>query len=311
MLILSATTVGMWALIPKAALATLSACGLLRALDRRLAAVPPALVLACIGGAACFAASWQTQVNAERLAWLTAAGCASVAVLLGLRTWLRTTPDQLHRETSRIDAASSQAKEKVSSKRKKSKAKARKSDTTDAIPWRFELALILLAAVAACLALEWSHQARFARFEGAWRIGTHQLAIGLVWGVTIFCAAQVCWLSTPDALNPSQGPRLTWNWVAWIALVLFLVEMGLCCLIFFSASESRDVELSTRVLTRVFALGLMTINFIMWMVPHRVAGFQRGRTVSGWVSLALAACLACLAAAVVCALPAEWPWDSL
>lgn len=138
----------------------------------------------------------------------------------------------------------------------------------------------------------------------------HVLAAAVAGGVALACSIELTFFSSPDALRPATRRRVRWQAIAWVALLVFLAELGASAGILF-APVDKEAGAMVQLFPRVFALSLMVVNFVAWMVPHRVAAFQRSGEATQWTSLTLASWLGVLGLLVVNTLPSNWPWDLL
>lgn len=299
--IVSAASSSAW--LAKLALASWTACLLLRSADRRTLALPYAIGTCLICLAACVFSVW-------RIADLTARGLWCGMVLVNLvyldllvRDWLA-----FHPRTAFEEAGGEGAKSAGASKRNGRKTGARKYPE-----WtmRLEIGLAWMGILLAASAVTMTCMQDIVVPRRVWVISAgHLLAAASMWGVAWNCGLQTTFISTPDRLAPEQGPRVGWPWIARLAMALFIVELLSCTAIFLGPKQTLPAEFSDRVLPAIFALALMILNFVAWMIPHRIRQFQRAGRATEWVTLALAAWLAFLSFAIVCALPVDWPWRS-
>jgi Kef-type K+ transport system membrane component KefB len=86
------------------------------------------------------------------------------------------------------------------------------------------------------------------------------------------------------------------------------VELLVGAVILTSVLSERG-DLNQLIISRLFAISFLLIDLIAWIIPHRVATFQRTGKSHAWVSLTLAAWLAVLTLIVLMALPSNWPWE--
>lgn len=306
MLTKSVMAVGTFALLPKAALAALIALLLLRTVDRRLSTLPWAILFGLTGAATGFLCFWHTTEFWERLAWMAAASIATLHTLASIRTWLTCTPDQLHVEAQRTNAV----QPKKNAKPKKAKF-LRHSEPEPKIG-SGESIVCWAAAVSAIAGSLLINYRAFGDLQTTWLLLLHQWLLGMACGVAGVVAVEITFLNAPHALSPNQGPRTHWKPMAWTALIILLAELLICCCIFFSDPPDVGIAFPDLLLSRMFAISLMVVHWIAWMIPQRVAGFQaQKRPAAGWASLALSAWLVLLALTVVSALPTVWPWHLL
>jgi hypothetical protein len=119
----------------------------------------------------------------------------------------------------------------------------------------------------------------------------------------VFCGLE---LTFGSALLSS----ISWSGVATVALFCWIAETCVAAMILLAPVDN-TVELQSVAMTRLFAISILLVDFVVWMIPHRIATFKRTGKATAWVSLTLAAWLGSLSLAVLCALPSSWPWQSV
>jgi hypothetical protein len=103
---------------------------------------------------------------------------------------------------------------------------------------------------------------------------------------------------------------VSWSGVAKVALVCWIIESCVAAVIVLTPVDDA-ADFQSVAMTRLFAISILLMDFVVWMIPHRVATFKRTGKATAWVSLTLAAWIGALSLAVLCALPSTWPWTSL
>jgi hypothetical protein len=141
-------------------------------------------------------------------------------------------------------------------------------------------------------------------------------SIGLL-AISLVSAFELAFLSHPESLNSDQQPQVAWRWLAAVALVAAVFNLIAVVSIFLAPvaeelAEKEINQLPMQVIARLFGLTLMVVAAITWMIPHRVATFQkRQQSAQGWISLSIAAWIALVAWGMILALPSRWPWSIL
>ena len=139
----------------------------------------------------------------------------------------------------------------------------------------------------------------------AWLSTVHTLAACALWGVAVFCGLELTFGSAPLSLS-----AVSWSGVATVALFCWIAETCVAAVILLAPVDN-TVDFQSVAMTRLFAISILLMDFVVWMIPHRVATFKRTGKATAWVSLTLAAWLGILSLAVLCALPSSWPWQSV
>ncbi len=230
----------------------------------------------------------------SKWAWIVSVACACVATIFHMRTWSRVSPSEIFSEVSQIDPLP---------KKKKSASKSFKpipKSQSPAVVLSPAMVLAIAGAIAATVAL--GNAIFVAIPQVAWIAAVHAVAICMLLGVAIFCAIELTFDSAPASLA-----AVAWSVVAMVAIVAWIAEIFVAGSIVMSPVGDQ-VELPTAALTRLFALSVLVIDFVVWMIPQRVAAFKRAGKATAWVSLSLAAWIGALSLIVLCALPSSWPW---
>ncbi|MEZ6133916.1 MAG: hypothetical protein R3C53_03295 [Pirellulaceae bacterium] len=313
----AAIEAGVASAILRAALAGWIALFVLKLIDHRKSIAPFGILLgfitltASVRGAllSTFDETWQvttvttTQTIAIVAAWWSSSLLAAVVLASQLRRWVRTAPEELHREASSTDP-----RKRQKTKRSRDKAVGHSAPSGPLL----SLGLCLLGATLIVVALLLG-DVDMARLSGAawWISITHLLLSACLLGMAICCALELSFLSSPDALNPTSGVRVAWKCMDRLAIILAAIELSLCCAVFFMISNGPNLDVKSAALAGSYAFTLLVVAYVVWMIPHRVAHFQTHGKPRGWVALALAAWLVFFALLVVSALPPTWPWRDI
>ncbi len=310
---------GVTALSLKAALAGWAAMLFLGLTDRRKSVTPLLLLLSLLVTltslrAATAASSSPLVPNAVRfadrstgrseVAWWLSTALGGVALLAAVRLWLRTTPTQLHDESRRQDPP----------RRKSGSTKTSRGLAVGTAESMGRAGGVgLLSAALGVLLTSYALIAGDAALQNTSNplpAIVHMLASVMMGAVVLVCSVELTFLSAPDALNPKDGNRVGWSTLARLALAFWIVEFLVCTAVIVSPLDPGN-SVTQQGIIRLFAFSLLILNWVAWMVPHRVAHFQKTGKATEWISLALAAWIAFIALAVACALPADWPWKHL
>ena len=312
----SATTL----LITKAAFGATLLLFLLRFLDRRISTTAARI---WVGFCASFACIWQivllwqnqmpwqiaqvgsaaAEVSAsseQQLFGLWATGTFLVVgfTLEAIGQWLRLSPRQLH--ASDTGAKTSKSRNAESQPNSKSPQSL----------WRMILLVVAIAFVGFAALKTVDYQPILtikARQLATW----HLIATLAMGSIAAFCAIEATLLSSPD--NHSKKLEdgkfgVRWNWVAWIALGIFLSKLTLTTLVLLRLGDSERIEPSVQALAGCFVICLIILDVVAWMVPYRLKNFQGSSQVTGWSSLAIASWLSLVTYTVVSIIPFSWPW---
>lgn len=161
----------------------------------------------------------------------------------------------------------------------------------------------------------------------------HSFCTSGMWGVSLAVAIELTILSTPadfktevhtdptdhedqpgqEISSPKRTSKTAANWshAAWVALALLLVEVMLCGSLVLLPQQNVGSPLVPQMFAWMFAMSVLVVQFVGWMIPHRLHNFQKAGEVKEWTTLMLSAWIAFLALAVTAALPVHWPWTML
>ncbi|MDX1926082.1 MAG: hypothetical protein SFV81_06170 [Pirellulaceae bacterium] len=287
---------GSTALTGKSALAFWTTALLLQRFDRRKTAIAWQILLTFGAVAGCVLGGIYAAGPVTQWAWIGSAIVAGLCAARDIRQWTRTSPRETYEEVSQIDGAS----KKSDGTRKSTRSQPMKASPAMPLPW-FDL----LGIVAVVAAISISIYASVSPRAYAWYSVVHTIAACVLWGVAIFSAIELTFGSAPLSLS-----AVSWSGAAFIALGCWLAESWIAAVIVLSpADESADMQ--SLVMTRLFAISILLMDFVVWIIPHRVAKFKRTGKASEWVSLSMAAWIGMLSLTLLCALPSNWPWRHL
>lgn len=306
-MITQSVTAGLLSLHPQLILAGWGATILFLFFDRR--STTHAALIALTGPTAVLSLLAATRADTSLIAICgtvsgALAGWLGLVAIIG---WKNTSPTAAHEESRRVDA-----------KKNAKKGKARKPAKSPAAsrgPSRSIMALCSIAVVSAIvlsIAFDHTHSALVGPDFAMARL--QRVASGLLAGFSLATAVQLTLLSTPDALNPESGPKVRWDFIDRFHLAPFVILLALCSWVLLQPPEAEGLDSSAlmeSLAPKAFAMALMLTSFVAWMVPHRVASFQRKGPAKGWPSLAIATWLVFLGLVVVSTLPSDWPWTVL
>jgi hypothetical protein len=284
---------GSTALTGKAAFAFWTAALLLQCFDRRKTAIVWQILLLVGAISGCILGSVYSAGPVTQWLWIGSALVAGVSLVRDLSNWTKTSPREAFEETSQIDAVS----KKKNSPARSARSQALKTQPAISFPW---LDLVGLSIVAAAISV--SIYASLSPKTYAWLSIVHILAAGLLWGVAVFCAIELTFGSAPSSLS-----AVAWSGAALVALVCWIVESCIAAVIVLSPIDQAD-DLQAVAMTRLFAISILLMDFVVWIIPHRVATFKRTGKATAWVSLTMAAWIGVVSLALLCALPSNWPW---
>ncbi len=281
------------ALTCKAALAFWCAALLFENFDRRKLVIGwQVLLVLCVIPGAILAISYSSSPLARTL-WGAAGAIACASMALNVRQWTQTSPRETFEEASQLDPL---AKKKTPSKSKR--IAALKTQSKSPIAW-----VDLLGLVVTAVALATSTYGLMSAQKGVAILSVaHTTSACLLWGISIFCALELTFGSAPLSLS-----AVNWTGVSILALGGWITESCVAAAIILSPTDS-DSDFQSIAMTRLFAISILLIDFVVWMIPHRVAKFKRTGKADSWVSLSMAAWIGMLSLAVLCALPVTWPW---
>ncbi len=285
------------ALTGKAALAFWVAAFLLHYFDRRKTVIVWQSVLTVCALVGCIFSCMYAAGSVTRWMWIGSTAIAGFSAFQNLLLWTKTSPLETFEEASQLDPAIT---------KKSSPAKTNRSNTlmmkpATAVTWIALLGLVITAAVIVIS----NCTSASALKTNAGLSSIHILAACVLWGVAIFCAIELTFGSAPMSLS-----AVSWSGVSRVALGCWIVESCIAAFIVLSPIDSAS-EFESIAMTRLFAISILLMDFVVWMIPHRLASFKRTGKATAWVSLATAAWLGVLSLAVLCALPGNWPWMHL
>ena len=283
------------ALTGKAALAFWTAAFLFKFFDRRKSAIVCQILLTICVLAGCIIANKFASTPATQWMWLAGAVIAGLSNLLNIRQWLGTSPRETYEESSSLDRNNKQE-----SDAKSTRSQALKAGPTSPLQW-MDLLGLLFIAVALAISV---YASAASPKTNAWLSTVHTLAACVLGGVGVFCGSQLAFGSTPLSLS-----AVSWSGVARVALLCWIAETCVAAAVLLAPVDNR-ADFQSVAMTRLFAISILLTDFVVWMIPHRVATFKRTGKATAWVSLTLAAWLGTLSLAVLCALPSSWPWRS-
>lgn len=275
--------------------------------DRRVLVALPKVLLSGIASATCLRSAAYAVESWQRSAWVVCGSLALFLLVQSLRQWTWATPAQLHREENQAKAHKLKLKQLTGN-----------SSNAPALSWirthllGFTSSLLAIGCVLFNKYPELSSLATPARYVA----GVEVIGTSLMLGLALFLCLEMTLISTPsDSSATGQTAGVCWPTVSTITLLISSLPV-LCCLAQFvqqtSAAELDANDRMLHVAARVFGLMLLLATFVVWMVPRRLAMYQRGNHAPrDWVSLTLAAWLGMLAFLVVATLPASWPWRVL
>ena len=284
------------ALTGKAALAFCIAAFLFQCFDRRKTATLWQILLTVVVVAGCILGSLHAAGHLTKWMWIGSAVIAGFSGLMNVRQWIKISPRETFEEASQLDP-----KVKKVSTANSTRTQALKAKPTSSVQWIDLLGLLLIASSIVLSVLASMSSAKTI----AWVCTIHVLVACVLWGVGVFCAIELTFGSAPSSLS-----AVSWSGVAKVALVCWIIESCVAAVIVLTpVDEAADFQ--SVAMTRLFAISILLMDFVLWMIPHRVATFKRTGKATAWVSLTLAAWIGSLSLAVLCALPSTWPWTSL
>lgn len=228
--------------------------------------------------------------------WRGVAAVAACTLVLHTNRWLHTDPGQLHAEAAVEDApVKKKSKQRAAGKSSKSAASAT-STSADSTYWLQWSGLLAAAAILAIALFGDSARGWF-----RWVVIGHTLATATALGVSVACAFELTFISSPTATRVVR-----WWMMASTGLVCWLISLLCVTAVLVWPPESRDASAAAIVV--LFSLSMLVVNSIVWYIPYRLSAFSARGTTSDWVSLTMAAWICVLSLAVVLALPFRWPW---
>ncbi len=290
------------ALTGKAALAFWTAAFLLQCLDSRKSVVVWQILLMLGALVGCILSGLYASGSVTLWMWIGGAFIAGFSAVQSIIQWTRTSPLETYEEASQLDPAINKPGSKKKSRPAQfNNASALKAQPAPVATW---VNVVGLAIIAAAIAISICTVVSAPK-SNAWISSVHILAACVLWGVGVFCAIELTFGSTPQSLS-----SVSWSGAAAVALGCWIVESCIAAFIVLSPVDSAS-EFQSVAMTRLFAISILLMDFVVWMIPHRVATFKRTGKAIAWVSLAMAAWIGVLSLAVLCALPSNWPWKHL
>jgi hypothetical protein len=286
------------------AVACLFAFGLLSWLDARRLAVLPKMILAIAALGVTLRTAFYSVKYSEMVAWIVCFSVVAAALLVTVKQWISTTPNQLHDEAQQVNAKKSKLRKEGSN-----------SKTSAGLFNRLMAFLPFLVSLG-CLLIVKQPEYWSLKYPLRYFAALEVISVTLMLGVALFLCFELTLISTPDALNATNpAARVSWKSLSRLTMVVALVILA-CCLAQFLQKPSEanigDDDKIVQIAARLFGLILLIATFVVWIIPHRLAFFQRTNAVpKDWVSLTLAAWLGAFAFLVVATLPATWPWRIL
>ncbi len=242
--------------------------------------------------------------------WMTSCAIASIVATMHIRDWLRTSPRETFEEVASVDATSKKQK-------KKSVTKSNALSAPSAFPRAAGTRSTVSKSTVSKSAVHWytwlgvmisgwsltsSVLANGSARSSALFAAVHVLAACVLLGVALFCAIELTFGSAPSSLS-----AISWSSVAFVALICWVAELGIAASIVLTPVDA-TADFQVAAMSRMFAISVMVIDFVVWMIPFRLATFQRSGKAVAWVSLAIAAWTGVLSLTLLCALPTHWPW---
>lgn len=296
---------GSTALTGKAAFALWVAAFLLQCFDHRKLVLGWQIVLTLCAAANCALGYLYASGPTTQWMWVGAGLIAVFSSVQIVRQWVRTSPRETFEEAAQLDSAI-----KKTSKAKKANAKKVDPASVNQLqkekPLTTYLWLDIAGLALVATAVFHSIYAASPSFKIHMLLSLlHVIAASVLWGVAIFCAIELTFGSAPSSLS-----AVSWSGVSTVALVCWIAESCVAAFIVMSPVDS-SADFQAVAMTRLFAISILLMDFVVWMIPHRVATFKRTGKATAWVSLSMAAWIGALSLAVLCALPSNWPWQHL
>lgn len=283
-----------------------SAVFVLQVLDGRRSTSSASVLLSVTGLSLCFGA-WVSLSGVYISTCLAITGVAlAYQSWICLRRWAATSEREIHEEAHPLEARKAKSAPKPGKLAKSGQA----SERSSSVPRLTESLVCYVTVVTSSVALFLAGRSATGIGLIAYVQHMHLIAAAMAAGVALACSIELTFLASPDALRPAMGHKVKWYAIAWFALLVFLVELVASAAILVAPVDEQSDALA-QLFPRVFALSLVIVNFVAWMVPQRVAGFQRAGEATQWTSLTLASWIGVLGLLVVNALPSNWPWGLL
>lgn len=278
---------------------------LLHWLEPRRLARFPRLVLSILA-VALFARSLSTSsLGTHKLLWACCGAAALVAALQTIVQWTKTSPAELYDE-----------------QRQKNLNKSKNAEANDKAPlgvttWTSGSilgAVIFGLSLACMLYIRFDQLGTLTKSDKAWAC-VQMSGVAMMLGLAIYLCIELTFLSSPDALSVERSARVSWSGTARLAMLVSLLILACCLIQFISNNDASKLDSSQRTVhfaAKAFGLILLIATFTIWIVPRRLASFQKsGKIPKDWISLTLTAWLGMFAFVVASTLPADWPWRLL
>ncbi len=244
-------------------------------------------------------ASRQTTVSLDGWLWSASAFLAIAALAASARQWLNIRPRAVFEEAALRD-------ELVKKNRRGKKPVQAQTVFAPIRASKWLLVVHFLGLVCTATALGFGcFQLVPIGVPLQWLVVTHVIATSILLGATLCAAMELTFGIAPGALS-----LVNWQTMANLALGCCVAELLVGAVLL--ARPIRDAQdLQAVLLSRLFAISVLVIYWIAWIIPRRVANFKRTGKATGWVSLTLAAWVCVLSLSVLAALPGDWPWMDL
>ncbi|MFO0943461.1 MAG: hypothetical protein U0930_22225 [Pirellulales bacterium] len=246
-----------------------------------------------------------TSSGTNKILWTCCGVAALLAVLHTIIQWTKTSPAELYDE-----------------QRQKNLNKSKNAELDDEVPLKFsswssgsKLGLVISVLSLACLLyIRFADLGALGKTDRAW--ACLQLAgVALMLGLAMFLSIELTFLSTPDALSVQRSARVSWAGTARLAMLISIMILACCLTQFITKNDVSTLDSTQRTVhfaAKAFGLILLLSTFTVWIVPRRLAAFQKsGKIPKDWISLTLTSWLGMFAFVVAATLPADWPWRLL
>lgn len=286
---------GSTAFSAKLATACTVAAMLLLAIDPRRSAIIWRTLLNL--GAVC-AGVW-TVLNCDEVAqwiWTGLVTMTIMSLLASVSQWMTVAPTELHREASQED--------KTAVKKSKNAA----VGPVGKVPlfWLPSTTIEWLQVVTGKLMVLFAAWSIYTAASGLpltrWTCVLHAVTTIVFLAASLATAIELTFIS-----SPSGSTLANWKQLSLIAIVAWLGELACVSQVLFWFDDSNR-DFNNSILVLVFAITVVVINFIVWMIPHRLTQFANKGTTSDWVSLTIASWTVTLCLVLVILLPFNWPW---
>ncbi len=287
------------ALPTKVALACWLASSMLMILDCRRLVVKWRMLLQIVGVIACGLAS-RSSVSLDAIwLWRVNSLLAMIATVLSFREWLDIKPRETFEEAAREDVP-------PRSRLHPSRSPSARRDSILQLVQTPGGALNLLGLALSAFALGLViYRALPGPPTILWLGVIHALTASLLLGATLSVAIELTFGSAPGAIS-----QVKWQAIANVALACSLCELLVVAVIL--TRPIGDAQyFGGLLISRMFAISVVLIDLIAWIIPQRVANFNRTGKAYDWVSLTLAAWICVVSLLVLVALPSTWPWSTM